>query len=99
MWNLTPHIPGVSALASKSASVLCSKWILDGKLCTGIAGEIGLHESDTNDPHAFTIAIANLPAGAGWRNFMHYGQLTKTEKPVFRRYDYDWWPTNNEHYG
>jgi hypothetical protein len=34
------------------------------------------------------VAMSNLPSGAGYRNFVHYGQLIHTEKEAFRRFDY-----------
>jgi len=34
------------------------------------------------------VMLSFLPAGAGYRNELHYGQLMHTETEAFRRLDY-----------
>ena len=88
MCNIAPHNPDLSNALSSIASVLCSPLVLGGRLCN-IGSIRDQFDDSINSVGRYAIAAAHLPAGAGWRNVMHYGQLMVTEKPVFRRLDYD----------
>ena len=42
--------------------------------------------------------MSNLPSGAGYKNYVHYGQGMNTGSETFRRYNFGYWG-NYETYG
>ena len=97
-WNIVPYNSGVTALSSSMASVLCSPLLLGGIFCK-MGSFASMLDNSSNNGDRYALAMANVPAGAGWRNFMHYGQLVRTSGPTFRRYDYESASANRNHYG
>jgi hypothetical protein len=42
---------------------------------------------------------SQMPAGAGYKTYVHYGQLAAQEKEAFKRFDYESKSENQKHYG
>jgi len=89
-YNIIPHNP-------KPHSNICT--IFGGAICTYgmsffIDKDPGIDYHGRND-----MVMSNLPSGAGWRNYAHYGQLLAPGPHSFKRYDQGTAQKNFDKYG
>lgn len=47
----------------------------------------------------YPVYMSNMPAGVGYKNLFHYGQLGNMDSDGFQRYDHGSKEANNAHYG
>ena len=80
-------------LKEKSMNAFCTVFSL---LCDAIASFYGKLQGDVDNMDRVKTYLTHFPAGAGYRNSVHYCQIINANR--FQRYD--WGPTNNvEKYG
>lgn len=81
-YNLLPY----NFLTSGSAQILCK--LFDGKLCDLLLKTAADADPDIDNTDMYAIMTKNLPAGASYRNTLHYAQLMDLPYQEFLRWDY-----------
>ena len=71
----------VNVICNIQNRLFCDDFI---KFFTHIDPEIFYHER-------FAIFYSNMPSGAGYKSFLHYGQLVEADSNYFRRYDFGYY--------
>ena len=82
LYNVLPYGYATSGIAGK----LCS--LFDGKLCDFVMSLVADEDPTIDDSTRYDVYLSNLPAGAGYRNIVHYGQLIDHKEEEFVRYDH-----------
>jgi len=77
MWNIIPY----NYLTSKTAQIFCG--LFDGKICNWIMSLFADEDPDIDYTERYDMYMSNLPSGAGYKNYLHYGQLVNSKKEVF----------------
>mmetsp|Transcript_36316 Transcript_36316/g.55774 ORF Transcript_36316/g.55774 Transcript_36316/m.55774 type:complete len:149 (+) Transcript_36316:316-762(+) len=93
MWNIIPY----NYLASGTASLVCD--LFDGKFCNWIMSMFADEDPTIDYTERYDVYMSNLPSGAGYLNYLHYGQLVREKTEVFKRLDYESKKKNKKHYG
>lgn len=62
--------------------------LFNGYLCNLVLRTFLDADPEVDDTDRFDVYLANLPAGAGYRTIIHYGQLMGKKIESFTRYDY-----------
>jgi len=86
-WNVMPYSEKAAGMLSSFASVLCSPLLLNGYFCK-MDSLADMLDNELNNGDRYAVAAAHIPAGAGWKSFLHYGQSIVREEQTFKRYDY-----------
>ena len=84
--------------ASSGAGVIACK-LLDGKLCDFIMSLFADEDPSIDYTERYDMYMSNEPAGAGYKDFVHYGQLIPLKTETFRRYDMGSANANIKKYG
>jgi len=92
LWNLLPY----NFLTTGVATLACN--LFDGKLCDLVMSFIADADPTIDDTDRYDVYMSNEPAGAGYRNYLHYAQGIHRNVNTFKRYDYGT-KGNKEHYG
>ena len=82
MYNLLPYNfvnTGVAVLA-------CN--LFNGALCNLVMQMIADADPKIDDTSRYDVYMSNLPAGAGYKNYLHYAQGIARKTDCFLRYDY-----------
>ena len=82
IYNLIPY----GSLTAGTTSAVCD--LFDGQICKFVLNWFAGGDSKVDYYERLNVAMSNLPSGAGYRNFVHYGQLIGAETEAFRRFDY-----------
>lgn len=82
LYNLLPY----DFVTSGVAKLACN--LFDGKFCDLILQQIADADPTVDDTSRYDVYMSNVPAGAGYRNYLHYAQGINRKKEVFHRYDY-----------
>jgi pimeloyl-ACP methyl ester carboxylesterase len=82
MWNIGPH----NRFTTTAGVEFCK--VLDGKFCTAAIGAFSDTDSTVDNTSRYDVYMSNEPAGAGWRNLVHYAQNIHLKAEAFRRYDF-----------
>mmetsp|Transcript_35515 Transcript_35515/g.54332 ORF Transcript_35515/g.54332 Transcript_35515/m.54332 type:complete len:452 (+) Transcript_35515:19-1374(+) len=93
LWDILPY----NFLTTGVASAFCA--LFNGKLCNMIMAIFMDEDPDIDYTERYDMYMSNLPAGAGYRDLLHYGQLMHHKEDTFRRYDLDSKKKNKEKYG
>lgn len=62
--------------------------VFDGAVCSFIYKFFASGDPDVDDIQRLPVYLSHLPAGSGYHNFIHYGQLMHTATEAFKRYDW-----------
>ena len=79
---MLPH----NFVTSGTAQVLCK--LFDGKLCDLLLKTAADGDPTIDNTDMYPIMTKNLPAGASYRNTLHYAQLMDLPYQEFLRWDY-----------
>ena len=82
LWDLIPY----GSLTAGTTSGVCS--LFDGELCKYVLNWFAGGDSKVDYYERLSVIMSYLPSGAGYKDFVHYGQLIQAEKEAFRRFDY-----------
>uniref|UniRef100_A0A7S3ITW3 Uncharacterized protein n=1 Tax=Strombidium inclinatum TaxID=197538 RepID=A0A7S3ITW3_9SPIT len=93
MWNLLPYNFATTGVAT----AVCK--LFDGKLCNMIMSLFLDEDPDIDYTDRYDVYTSNLPAGASYLNYLHYGQLVNSKEEVFRRLDMETKKKNKKKYG
>jgi len=92
-WNIMPH----DFITTGAGTIVCA--LFDGVFCKLILSLFCDADPSVDYMERMDVYMSFMPAGAGYRDTVHYGQLIRTDRPAFRRYDYETKKKNREHYG
>jgi len=82
LYNILPY----NYLNTGVASLFCG--LFDGKLCDLVMSIFADIDPTIDNTDRYDVYMSNLPAGASYRNIIHYGQLIDHETECFLRYDW-----------
>jgi len=68
MYNLVPY----NYIQSGAAGLFCD--LFNGKICDALVSMASDLDPTVDDTERYEMALSNLPSGAGYKNFFHYGQ-------------------------
>lgn len=81
-YNLVPY----GTLTAGAASLVCK--LFDGAICGALLKIFGGGDPKIDYTERSDVYMSYLPSGAGYKDFVHYGQLIHAEKEAFRRFDH-----------
>lgn len=81
LWDLLPY----DFLNTGVAYLFCN--LFDGKLCNLFLNAIADADPAIDNTSRYDVYMSDLPAGSGYKDILHYGQLISLDKPTFRRLD------------
>lgn len=93
MYNILPY----NFINTTIASTLCK--LFDGKLCDLMMALVADEDPTIDYTERYDVYMSNLPAGASYRNTVHYAQLINLPYEEFLRWDYESKEENIKHYG
>lgn len=67
MWNLLPY----NFVNTGAATLVCN--LFDGKLCNMLMSLFADEDPTIDYTERYDMYMSNLPSGAGYKNFIHYG--------------------------
>jgi hypothetical protein len=73
-------------LSTGVATLFCN--LFDGILCDLVMKMFADADPKIDNTSRYDVYMSNLPAGAGYRNLVHYAQLIDYNRECFVRYDY-----------
>lgn len=82
MYNLLPY----DFINTGVGVLVCN--LFNGKLCDLVLSLIADADPSIDNTDRYNMYMSNEPAGASYRNFLHYAQLINLKKEIFRRYDW-----------
>ena len=82
-YNLFPY----DAMHNKKVNTICNLPIIDG-LCKEYITKT-VFNKDIDNIERESMVASNIPAGAGWKTFIHYSQLIACKSNCFKRFDYE----------
>ena len=92
-YNWIPY----NYLATGAASVLCGFW--DGAICNLIMSGFADEDPSIDYTERYDMYMSNCPSGAGYKDFIHYGQNIAAKEMSFKRYDMGSAKANKAKYG
>ena len=93
MWSVLPYNYATSGVAQ----AFCA--LFDGKLCDEIMSIFSDEDPAIDYTDRYDVYTSNSPAGAGFMDLLHYGQLMHHDTETFRRYDMESKEANQKKYG
>ena len=93
LYNFLPY----NFLSTGVASLACR--LFNGKLCDLIMAMVADEDPTIDYTERYDVYMSNLPAGAGYRNIIHYAQLIDLPYEEFLRWDYESAAENQKLYG
>jgi len=93
LYNLLPY----GYLTSGVADLVCK--LFDGTLCNLIMNIFLTTDPKIDMTDRYDVFISYLPAGAGYKNYLHYADNISKKDEIFGRFDYDSKRKDKEHYG
>jgi len=93
LYNFLPY----GYLSTGAASLMCK--LFDGKLCDLVMALVADEDPTIDYTERYDVYTSNLPAGASYRNIVHYAQLIDLPYEEFLRWDYESAAENQKHYG
>ena len=92
-YNLIPY----DYLTSSAGKLVCG--LLDGKICDLIMSGFADSDPTIDYTERYDMYMSNCPSGAGYKDFIHYGQNVAAETESFKRYNMGSAKANNAKYG
>jgi hypothetical protein len=79
-YNLLPY----DFLNTGAASVVCG--LFDGAICSLIMCMFADEDPSIDYTERYDVHMSNVPSGAGYKDFVHYGQNIAAKEESFKRY-------------